>query len=413
MRRVHSKKSSLVYKRSQTHVTHAEYIFVKILYHHRTLSKDGQNVHIEELIAAFRAAGHDVCVVGPAGHRDAAFGSDGGYLSRLRANLPKFLSEIAELLYSIPAFVRLYRASRHFKPDAIYERYNLFLLSGAWLAQVTKLPFVLEVNAPLVLERNLSPGLALPELARQCEGYVWRSARIILPVTGILAQHLREAGVDSRRIKTVMNGINPEHFSGQLNGEIVRKKYELGGKVVIGFTGFFREWHGLLTVVDVMRDLIGRHNIHFLVVGDGPARDDLIAHAAKYNLSEHITITGVVARSEIPEHIAAFDIALQPKATDYASPLKLFEYMAMGCAIMAPDQPNIREVLSHDVNAALFIPDDLASFRGELQRLICDQSLRTRLSRAAMHTIQSRNFTWAGNARRVTDALSHVAVAAE
>src|ERR1700741_3547300 len=106
---------------------------MKILYHHRTLSKDGQNVHIDEMLAAFRRAGHEVCVVGPASHANAAFGSDGGLLSRIRHALPAPVAELLELAYSVPAFLRLWRAARTFKPDLIYERYNLFLLAGAWL----------------------------------------------------------------------------------------------------------------------------------------------------------------------------------------------------------------------------------------------------------------------------------------
>src|SRR5579871_5480265 len=103
---------------------------MRILYHHRTLSKDGQNVHIDELIAAFRRAGHTVEVVGPPTHSKAEFGSDGGFLSRLRQRLPRAIAEILELGYSLLAFARLWRAYRRVRPDVLYERYNLFLLSG-------------------------------------------------------------------------------------------------------------------------------------------------------------------------------------------------------------------------------------------------------------------------------------------
>lgn len=47
---------------------------MKILYHHRTASKDGQAVHIEEMVAAMRAQGHEVRVVIPNGINEAHFG---------------------------------------------------------------------------------------------------------------------------------------------------------------------------------------------------------------------------------------------------------------------------------------------------------------------------------------------------
>jgi len=378
---------------------------MKILYHHRTISKDGQNVHIEEMIAAFRHCGHEVCVVGPAGHNESTFGSDGGYRARLREMLPLAVGEVIETLYSVVAFIRLWSAYRRFRPDVIYERYNLFLLSGAWLKRLTKLPFVLEVNAPLVLERSQSPGLALRRLGRICERYVWCSADIVLPVTEILGRHLRMAGVPQSRIRVVMNGINRRHFPVGLSGDGIRTKYGLEGKTVIGFAGFLRGWHGLPAVVDVMRDLIGRYDIHFLVVGDGPVRDELMKHARERGVEKDITITGVVARCDMPSYIASFDIALQPKATSYASPLKLFEYMALGCAILAPDQANLREVLIDDVNALLFAPDDPQAFRSALQRLIASQALRGRLGAAAVRTTQVRELTWDSNARRIASAL--------
>lgn len=384
---------------------------MKILYHHRTLSKDGQNVHIEELISAFRRAGHEVCVVSPPGHGEAAFGSDGGFRSRLRAALPRAIAETAELAYSFAAFSRLWRAYKSFRPDVIYERYNLFLLSGAWLRRLTGLPLIVEVNSPLVLERSRTPGLALKGLARWCERAVWRSADIVLPVTEVLAHHVRAAGVDERRLRIVMNGIDPKHFPRGLNGDGIRDKLGLTGKTVIGFTGFLRDWHGLPAVIDVMHDLIDRHDIHFLVVGDGPEREVLLKHARDRGLAAHVTVTGLVPRSEIPAHVAAFDIALQPKATAYASPLKLFEYMAVGCAILAPDQPNLREVLVDGENALLFAVDDLHSFRMQLQRLITDHELRSRLGHAAADTIVTRDLTWNGNAQRVTAAVNELTAA--
>lgn len=379
---------------------------MKILYHHRTLSKDGQNVHIEELIAAFRRAGHEVRVVGPTAHRNAAFGSDGGLVSRIRRALPAAAGELIELAYSVLAFQRLMKAYREFKPDVLYERYNLFLLSGAWLHKLTGLPMFLEVNAPLAEERRLNSGLSLRGLADWCERYVWRAADLVLPVTRVLARYVTDTGVDGRRIDVLPNGIDLDHFTPTLSGDPVRQRYGLTGKTVIGFTGFLREWHGLPAIVDVVRMLKAEgFDLHFLVVGDGPGRPALDRAAKAAGIEDCITVTGVVDRHDIPAHVAAFDIAVQPKATEYASPLKLFEYMALGRAIIAPDQPNLREVLTHRENALLFAPDEPASLRDALVALIRDQALRTRVGAAAFQTVQDMELTWDGNARKIAAAM--------
>lgn len=383
---------------------------MRILYHHRTLAKDGQNVHIEELIAAFRRAGHEVHVVGPAAHRTAAFGSDNGVASWIRGMLPAAFGEVLELAYSVLAFSRLVRAYRAFKPDILYERYNLFLLSGAWLRRLTGLPLVLEVNAPLAEERRLNSGLALRRLAEWCEGAVWRAADLALPVTEVLARYVTRAGADPRRIQVMPNGIDLGHFAATADGAAVRRAHGLGNRTVIGFTGFLREWHGLPAIVDVILTLAAQgHDLHFLVVGDGPGRAALDSAASAAGIRDRVTVTGVVDRHEIPAYVAAFDVAVQPKATAYASPLKLFEYMALGRAILAPDQPNLREVLTHGSNALLFAPDDPAALRDVLSRLVVDAGLRARLGAAAARTVADLDLTWDGNARKIAAAAAALA----
>ena len=98
------------------------------------------------------------------------------------------------------------------------------------------------------------------------------------------------------------------------------------------------------------------------------------------------------------DHVAAFDIALQPASTEYASPLKLFEYMAQAKAILAPDSANIREILSDGADALLFAEEN---FERMLTTLAGDAALRGRLGAAARESLIRRDFTWAANARRV------------
>ncbi len=112
---------------------------------------------------------------------------------------------------------------------------------------------------------------------------------------------------------------------------------------MLGFIGFVRAWHHLESLI---RGLAGMApNISLVVAGDGPARRDLGGIAEALGCSGRVRFTGLVAREDVPQTLAGFDIALQPHALAYGSPLKLFEYMAAGLAIVAPDQPNIREVV--------------------------------------------------------------------
>ncbi|MBV5311029.1 glycosyltransferase family 4 protein [Chromatium okenii] len=376
---------------------------MKILYHHRTASRDGQAVHIDEMIDALRHLGHEVVVVAPNSTAAPSFGDSIGWVDWIRTRLPKTLYELLELGYSLLAYRQLAQAIRASKPDVIYERYNLFLLAGIWAQRRFHVPLLLEVNAPLAEERMNHGGLAQPALAQWAQRWVWRNADGVLPVTRVLAGYVERAGVVPERITVIHNGINLAQFADTPNPATIKATLQLDDRFILGFTGFIRDWHGLDRVVTWIAANHQTHpTLHLLIVGDGPARPALERQAQALGISDRVSFTGVVARTEIPALVNAFDIALQPAVVDYASPLKLFEYLALGCAIVAPRQPNLEEILRDGENALLFDAAQPAALEIALDRLITDAALRTRLAQGAQQTISAGGFTWLENARRVT-----------
>jgi glycosyltransferase involved in cell wall biosynthesis len=367
---------------------------VRILYSHRIQSRDGQSVHVEALVAALRELGHDVLVVGPGFYEQAEFGGESSFVAALRARLPRALAELAELAYNAPAWWRVRLACRRFRPDLIYERYNLYYLAGTLVARRKGIPLFLEVNAPLAEERSRHGGLGLPRLAGWAERFVWRSADRVLAVTGVLKAMIAAAGVPEAQIEVVPNGIDPTRFAD------LPQRPAAVDKVVLGFVGFVREWHGLDTVIAAM-SADPATSLDLVVVGDGPAVPALRQQAEDLGVADRVHIEGLVAHDAIPELVAGFDIALQPRVVAYASPLKLFEYMAAGKAIIAPDQPNIREVLVDGVTALLFDPAAPDAMWTAIRRLAADPLLRGRLGAAASAEVTRRAYTWRANAQRV------------
>lgn len=381
---------------------------MKILYHHRVNSKDGQLVHIDEIVRALRALGHDVVVVGPTAMRNKDFGADSGFVGDLKRILPASFYELLELGYGLIAFFRLWLVYRRERPDVLYERYNLFLLAGAWLRRLVGIPMLLEVNAPLVAERSQFSGLANKRLAQWAERSAWRAADYVLPVTKVLAEFVERAGVDPKHIVVIQNGVAPEFLHGPADGASVRRRLGLEGCIVLGFTGFIREWHGLERVIDFIAENELAHNLRALFVGNGPTVSDLQRRAATRRVEDRVRFAGLVPRAEITNYIAAFDIAMQPHVVPYASPLKLFEYMALGRAIVAPATRNICEVLTDGENALLFDPANQAAFATALKRLCDDDTLRQNLGRAARAALERDGFTWADNATRIAALAEEV-----
>ncbi len=370
---------------------------MRILYSHRIQSRDGQSVHVEQMVAALRQAGHEVLVVGPGFYNRAAFGAESRLVGWIRARLPAALGELAEIAYNAPAYRRLRRAAAQFRPDLIYERYNLYHLAGALLARRTALKFYLEVNAPLVDERSRFGDLRLRRLARRLEAWTWRAATRVVAVTGVLKSVIAAAGVPPERIEVVPNGIDPADFAD------LPARPDAPDPLVLGFVGFVRDWHGLDAVIAAMAAHAGTPRLDLVVVGDGPVRPALERQAAALGIADRVRFTGLAPHADVPRLVAGFDIALQPRAVAYASPLKLFDYMAAGCAIVAPDQPNIREILTDGETALLFDPARPEALWQALLRLAGDAALRARLGAAARTRIEQRRYTWAGNAARLIE----------
>ena len=366
---------------------------MRILYSHRIQSHDRHGGHLDAVVAALRAAGHEVLVVGPPGYAQAGLGGQTAAIARIRRLLPGAVGELAELAYTVPGYLRLARAARAFRPDVIYERANLFYLAGALLARRLRLPLLLEVNAPLAEERAAFGRLRLRRLAGWSERFVWRRADRVLPVTEVLAGMVAATGVPRERIVVVPNGIDLDDFP-EPGAPTDR------APVVLGFVGFVRAWHGLAEVLRAMA-ADGDQQVALQVVGEGPALPALREMADTLGIGGRVAFLGLATREQVPRLIAGFDIALQPAAVAYASPLKIFEYMAAERAIVAPDQPNIREVLEHGRTALLAPPGDVAALWAAVRRLAEDAALRRRLGAAARAEVIARDLTWAGNARRV------------
>jgi glycosyltransferase involved in cell wall biosynthesis len=373
---------------------------MKILYHHRIRSKDGQYVHIEELTRALASLGHEIVMVGPSAVEEEEFGAEAGFVGFLKKYMPQFIYELLELAYAFVDYRRLVRAIKRHRPDCLYERYNLYLPSGVWASRRFGLPMLLEVNAPLYEERKKYNGIAIERLAHWSERFAWRGAGYVLPVTAVLAKYVKHAGVPNSRIVVIPNAIDPARFSRVPTRAQAKAALGLDDRLILGFVGFMRDWHGLERVIE----MIAKHRetgCHLLLVGDGPARKSLEQRASSLGVADRVTFAGLVDRDNVARYIAAFDIALQPDVVPYASPLKLFEYLALGRAIVAPATPNLLEVLVDGENAALFDPADSSQFFATVERLCVDGALRERLARGAEQTIARGGFTWQRNAERV------------
>ncbi|MBM4016648.1 MAG: glycosyltransferase, partial [Planctomycetes bacterium] len=313
------------------------------------------------------------------------------------------LRELAELLYNVPERWQLERAIARFRPDAIYSRHALYASAAGAAAHAHRLPLLIEVNAPLAIERSRHGGLAFPGFAQRHETTLLNRADRVIVVTQAMGELLAKQGVARAKLEVHWNGLEPAALAAAPDGAAVRAARGWAGRCVLGFVGFVRDWNRLERVFPF---LARRRDACLVVVGEGPDCGRLGRLAAAAGVAGQLEFLGTLPREQVVATVAAFDVALLPEVTEYASPLKLLDYFAAGRAALLPDRPNLREVITDGVNGLLFDPGDDASFVGALERLVDDPPLRARLGAAGRATIDRLGLTWDANARRVEQAVA-------
>ncbi|OLE30823.1 MAG: hypothetical protein AUI36_30040 [Cyanobacteria bacterium 13_1_40CM_2_61_4] len=142
-----------------------------------------------------------------------------------------------------------------------------------------------------------------------------------------------------------------------------------------------------------------------LLVGDGPARAAVCADLSARGLAGVVHCTEAVAPHEVPGLLTSVDAAVAPypQATGfYFSPLKVYEYLAAGRAVVASRVGQLETVIRHEVNGLLCPPGDAAALATALEHLRREPALRARLGRAARATVL-RQHTWDAVAARVLE----------
>jgi glycosyltransferase involved in cell wall biosynthesis len=390
---------------------------LRILYHHRTRARDGQAVHVRELIRALRGEGHVVAEAalvrhadeGGAGAAEPPPGRSPGLWRRIQ--LPRVVQEILEHAYTPWGTRMLLRAAHTFRPDLVYERYAMSCGAGVRAAARLGIPCFLEVNSPMTLEMERLGLLRFPRWARAAERRILAGAHRVFTVTRVLGRMLVDLGVAAERVVVCPNGADLEPFrDARRKAQELRGRFPLEGRLVLGFIGFPRPWHRLDLLLRAMKALreAGAPELALLIIGDGPARGEVEATAKSLGLGQEVHTTGALPREEVPAAVGLLDIAVIPAINEYASPLKLFDSLAAGVPTVAPDQENLRELVTHEVDALLFRSGDGDALARELGRLVRDRALRAALGTRGRETLERASYTWAANARRVATELAAV-----
>ncbi len=388
------------------------------------LGSKGGAVHVRELVAALVRRGHSVVVAAPVATKSpweepatlaaplllikpqreaaAAVGDVKAYTHSLGVGLP-LGGELRRILYNQELVAKLVPRFADALPDVVYERASLFSTAGAEIAAALRVPLLIELNAPLAVEQAAYRRSELVELASAAERATLTRADAVLAVSAALRDYALGLGAAAERVHVVANGVDTRAFRPGPRDHAVGERFGLDGGPVLGFVGGLRPWHGVECLPELLQRLDTRHpTVRLVVVGDGPLREELERELAARGVAAHAIFTGTLPHEDVPLLIRHFDAALAPYREPnghafYFSPLKLFEYMACGAAVVGARIGQVADVVRDGETGLLCAPGDVAGLAAACDRLLSDPALRRNLGRAAAEHVAS-HYTWDRNA---------------
>jgi alpha-maltose-1-phosphate synthase len=368
----------------------------------------GGSTHVRAVAEGLAARGHEVHVATRPG--DGGFPDGGVRWHAVAAPLGRAQLRLGRR----GAIAALARAVR---PDVVIERYHNFGGEALLAARDVGARTVLEVNAP-VIDYPGSPKqrldrLLIAEPMRRWREWQCRAADLIVtPTRAILPEW-----VPAARVIETEWGADTDRFRPDVPPAALDLPHApADGRIIIIFVGAFRTWHGVHRLLDAMEHLRGRgeDRFHAVFIGDGPEWPRAEERRRARGL-DHVTLLGARPHDEIPGYLTAANIGIAPfdveahaplALTFYWSPLKVFEYMAAGLPVIAPDLPRLRTVIRPGEDGLLYDatrPEALA----EALVSLADPARRVTLGSAARsRAVQC--FSWAAHCERLDAALQQL-----
>lgn len=269
-------------------------------------------------------------------------------------------------------------------------------------------------NIPVVMEFHDFPmGTFGPKLFKR---YVKHQAHsLTLSTTRALAQGLEERyhfSFKQDSLQIAPNGTDPQRYENLPAPRQARKQLGLEEAITVGFTGHFYRGRGVDLLLEIASNL---PDIHFLWVGGKEEHIQPWREELKSRKLINVTLTGFIPNQQLPLYQAACDILVMPYGKKISgssggdiskviNPMKMFDYLASGRAIIASEIPIFHEVLSEET-AVFCPPEDASAWVAAIRKLASDQNKRDKLARKAKQL--SQQYSWSSRAQKTLSIIKN------
>jgi glycosyltransferase involved in cell wall biosynthesis len=290
-------------------------------------------------------------------------------------------------------------AAKKFGADLIYTWLPQSAVLGLWSGY----PVVLEMHAD-------NSGL----LGAWWLGQFWKAKgkKLMTVTTSALKNALENSTklkLSNEAVLIAPNGVELERYVNLPSPSEARNQLNLKQGLTVGFTGHIYKGRGADLLFELAKQM---SQVNFLWVGGTPELVTFWQNKLHEANIKNVTMTGFVKHDVIHLYQAASDILLMPYSSSISAssgqdiaevinPMKMFEYMASGRAIVSADLPSIREVLNEG-NSVLIRElgsGRIGDWRLEIEKLLADESLRKKLGSVARKDVE--NFSWVKREKRI------------
>lgn len=269
------------------------------------------------------------------------------------------------------------------KPDVIVATSPQFFtaLSGRTLAFWKRLPWIMEV-------RDLWPE-SIKTVGEMSDNFIiryfewqemrcYKSARQIVVVTDSFKKTLISRGVAGEKIAVVKNGVDKTLFTPMTKDKEIIDRLGLSGKKIIGYIGTHGMAHKLDFILRCAKKLEGNNNYHFLFIGSGAEKENLLKLKEELHLM-NVTMLDPVPKTEVKRYISILDVCLiNLRKSDLfltVIPSKIFENAAMEIPILMGVGGEAKDIIDSYGAGVCFEPENEADFIAKLDMLVSDTSI--------------------------------------
>jgi len=309
----------------------------------------------------------------------------------------------------LPAPIKVIGALNDFNPDIIHSHHPFLLGDTALrLAASCNVPVVFTHHTRYEQYTHYLPGdsAALKHFVIDLViGYCNLCNRVVAPSESI-AQILRSHKVESP-IEVIPTGIDPLYFA-ESDRASPRLRLEIPENAfIVGHVGRLAPEKNLAFLVDAVAQFLLRNPAaRFLLVGEGPTREEMLGTLARLGLMHRVHLLGVVDRQVLADAYHCMDVFVFASRSETQG-MVLAEAMAAGTPVVALDASGVREIVVDTVNGRLLPEEKVGNFVMALEWLAqLPEDQNAQLRRNAYHTAEQ--FSQGNCVRKMVDLYTRL-----